>query len=49
MGKTLNELGYELYELYRGTGKVTDSIDIRLFKDWIKQARARKMGSRIWT
>ena len=39
MGKTLNELGYELYELYRATGKVTDSIDIRLFKDWIKQAR----------
>ena len=47
MGKTLNELGYELYELYRATGKVTDSIDIRLFKDWIKQARATFLKQRF--
>lgn len=47
MVRTLNMLGYELAELYRGTNKVTDSIDIRLFKTWVQQARATLIKQRI--
>ena len=47
MVRSLNGLGYELSELYRGTYKVTDSIDIRLFKTWIQQVRATLSKQRI--
>lgn len=47
MVRSLNMLGYELSELYRGTYKVTDSIDIRLFKTWVQQARAVLVKQRL--
>lgn len=38
--RTLDELAYEVLELYRATYKVTDSLDIRQVKSWIQEYRA---------
>ena len=44
---SLNQLGYELSELYRSTLKVTSDVDIRLFKEWVKQSRAQIIKQRL--
>ena len=49
MGKSLNQLGYELAELYRSTLKVTSDVDIRLFKEWVRQSRAQIIKQRLDT
>ena len=46
---SLNQLGYELSELYRSNLKVTSDVDIRLFKEWVKQARAQIIKQRLDT
>lgn len=46
---SLNQLGYELSELYRSTLKVTSDVDIRLFKEWVKQSRAQIIKQRLDT
>lgn len=40
MTRSLNELVYEVIELYRATYKVTDSLDERLVASWIQSFRA---------
>ena len=47
MTHSLNGLGYELMELLRSTNRVTDSVDIRLLKDWVKQTRALLLKQRF--
>lgn len=37
--RTLDELAYEIIELYRATYKNTDSLDIRQVKSWIQEYR----------
>ena len=46
---TENALAYSMIELYRASNKVTDSLDIRLFKDWVKEARAFILKQRLDT
>jgi hypothetical protein len=41
MVRTLNELVYEIIELYRPNYVVTDSIDERLVATWIQSVRAK--------
>jgi len=45
--KTLNQLVYELIDLYRATYKVTDSLDVRLVAAWIQQTRAKILKQRF--
>lgn len=44
---TLNQLAYRLATLYRSTYKVTDSISIELFKEWIHSTRALLLKQRL--
>jgi len=47
MVKSLNEISYQLMELYRATNSISDSIDIRLFKNWIQSARAQIIKQKL--
>lgn len=49
MTKSLQELSYELVELYRSTFKVTSDVDIRLFKEWVRQSRVQLIKQRLDT
>ena len=46
---TENALAYSMMEMFRANNKVTDSLDIRLFKDWVKEARAFILKQRLDT
>ena len=46
---TENALAYSMMEMFRANNKVTDSLDIRLFKDWVKEARALILKQRLDT
>ncbi|HPQ79467.1 MAG TPA: hypothetical protein PLG47_03385 [Candidatus Dojkabacteria bacterium] len=47
MVKSLNQLVYEVIELYRATYKVTDSLDVRLVAAWVQQTRAKLLKQRF--
>ena len=44
---TQNSLAYAATELYRATFRVTDALDIRLFKTWVDEARAQLIKQRL--
>ena len=44
---TLNQLAYRIMGLYRSTHKETDSLNIRMIKDWIHSARAMLLKQRL--
>lgn len=44
-----NSVAYSMMEFYRASNKVTDSLDIRLFRDWSKEARAFILKQRLDT
>lgn len=47
MTRSLSEIAYQLSELYRATNSITDSVDIRLFKSWVQEARAQIIKQRL--
>ena len=47
MVRSLNQIVWELIELYRQNYKVTDSIDERLFLAWIQSTRAKLIKQRL--
>lgn len=47
MVRSLNQIIWELIELYRQNYKVTDSIDERLFLAWIQSTRAKLIKQRL--
>ena len=47
MIRSLNMLGYEIMELLRATNRVSDSLDVRLAKTWVKQTRALLLKQRF--
>ena len=46
---TLNELAYRVLEAYRGEIKDSDTMDIRLVKNWIRATRNRLLKQRLST
>lgn len=40
-------LAYEMMEMYRANNRVSDSLDIRIFKTWVQQARAQILKQRF--
>jgi len=44
---TLNKLGHEIMEVYRDTVKDTDSLDMRLIRQWIHDTRALFIKQKI--
>jgi len=44
---SLNELAYRLIGLYRGAYKETDSLSLRLVKDWVHSMRAMFIKQRL--
>ena len=47
MVRSLNELVYQILELYRSTYKITDPVDERLVMTWIQQTRAKLLKQRF--
>ena len=47
MVRSLNSIAYSLVELFRANFRTTDSVDIRLFKNYVQQTRAQILKQRF--
>ena len=47
MVRSLNSIAYSLVELFRANFRNTDSVDIRLFKNFVQQTRAQIIKQRL--